>query len=125
MWERKSSGRDFLIALLRVSACVVSVVMLLLFPSAKPHSFATHFRAPEFRRAVERETPIAHSDENPQPRIALNESLPAFPFLIETASKLVAVEHFESPAKVSVPRLLNRLKLNPSGSSGQVPLLAA
>ena len=124
MWQRRSSGLNFFLVLLRASSCVISVVMLLLFPSITPHSFPTHFRPPEFRRSVERQTPIAHSDENPQSRIAV-QSLPAFPVSIAIASKRPTIDNFESPANVSIPRLLNRLKLNPSGSGGQVPLLTA
>ncbi len=111
--------------LLQAVACVVSMVMLLSFPAAKAHAFGTHFRNPEVRRTIERHTSIAHPDQNLQKGVAPTDTLPRFFIPIETVNKIVPLGDFESIPEVPLPRLLNRLKLNPSGSSGQDPLLSA
>jgi len=125
MGRSASFSFDSLTASLRIVACIVSVVMLLLFPAAKAHSFGTHFRTPEVRRATERQTCVAHSDENTQERVGHSDPLPAFFTPIETVSKIVPRDNFESLPDISLSRLLNRLKLNSSGSGGQDPLLRA
>jgi len=110
---------------LRISACVVSVVMLRLFPAAKPHSFGPHFRMPEVRRAMERHTSIATTDNNAQERVAQSSRLPSCFGPAEPKLKVIPRDHLDSAFEIPLTRLLNRLKLNPSGSSGQDPLLQA
>src|SRR5271168_4003018 len=106
-------GLGSAMVLMRASICIVSVLMLLSFPAARAHAFETHFRNPEVRRAIERETSIAHTDENPQNRIAPNELLPTFFAPTETINQKVPLDSLESISEVPLPRLLNRLKLNP------------
>jgi hypothetical protein len=125
MERRISSSLNSLTAFLQVAACIVSVAMLLLFPAAKVHNFGTHFRTPEVRRAIERHTFVAHSENNTHERVAQSVSLPAFFTPAESASKIVARDNFESPSEAPLTRLLKRRKLNSSGSGGQNPLLKA
>jgi hypothetical protein len=120
-----SSCLRSLTACLRVVVCAIVVGMLLFFPANKVHSFRNHFRSPEVRRAIERNTAVAHSAEKTHALVGQMEFLPTFFTPTETNSKVVALENFESAADVPLARLLNRLKLNPAGSSGQDPLLQA
>jgi hypothetical protein len=99
--------------------------MLLSFPAARAHSFGAHFRTPEVRRAVERHTSIAHSDSDAPAGVAQSDPLPTFFAPTENAGSLMLPDKVETVSKVPLPRLLNRLKLNRSRSSGQDPLLQA
>ena len=116
---------ESLTAYLHAAVCIISVAMLLSFPATKVHSFDAHFRTPEVRRAIERYTPVAHSAENSQKCVARPCQLPTFFTPSETDSRLVPLHDFELASEVPVSRLFNRLKLNPSGSNGQDPLLQA
>jgi hypothetical protein len=110
-------------------ACVLSIAMLLSFPAAKVHSFRAHFRTPETRRVTDRHTFVAVEGQGANERIIKNDSqngsLPSFFTPIESITKIDCNCSFESPSEVPLLRLLNRLKLNPSGSSGSDPLLQA
>jgi|SRR5580698_862587 hypothetical protein len=109
-----------------IVACVLSVAMLLSFPAGNAHRFNPHFRSPEVRRTAERHTSIASpshvTDESAlQPRV-----MPTFFAPMQSSATALGRDRgFASPAEVPVLRLLNRLKLCTSGSSGQDPLLAA
>jgi hypothetical protein len=112
-------------AFLNVAACIISIVMLLSFPASKVHCFGAHFRSPEVRRAVERQTSVAHGESNLHESIARSGLLPTFFTPRETNSKIIPVDNFESAAEVTLLSLLNRRKLNPCGSGAQDPLLPA
>ena len=49
-------------AAVRALLCFIAVVMLLSFPANKVHRFAFHFRTPEIRRAIERNTFLAQPE---------------------------------------------------------------
>jgi hypothetical protein len=125
MERRVSSSLNTLTGFLHVAACIVSIAMLLSFPATRVHNFGTHFRTPEVRRAIERHSSVAHSHDNALDRVAQSDLLPMFFTPTETASKIVPLGNFEAASEVPLPRLLNRLKLNPAGSGGQDPLLQA
>ncbi len=125
MGTRLSSSLKSLSAFLRVAACIASVAMLLSFPATAVHNFGAHFRTPEVRRATERHTSVAHSDNDPHECVAQSGLLPTFFTPTATVSKIVPRDNFEPPSEVGLFRLLNRLKLNSSDSGGQDPLLRA
>jgi hypothetical protein len=125
MEMRFLSATKALASFLHLAVCIVSLAMLLLVPATRVHNFGTHFRSPEVRRTVQRHISIAHGDSNAPERIGAGAPLPAFFTPTETFSKTVALDRFELHDEVPLVRLLNRLKLNPSGSSGQDPLLQA
>jgi hypothetical protein len=108
-----------------MAACIVGIAMLLCFPAVKAHRFGPHFRTPEVRRAMERHTFIAHSDDSTPAQVAHLDLLPTFFIPADFSRLVVRRENLESFSKLPIPRLLNRRKLNPSGSGGQVPLLQA
>jgi hypothetical protein len=110
---------------LRLAACVVGIAMLLCFPAVKAHRFGPHFRTPEVRRAMERHTFVAHSDDSVPARVAQLDLLPTFFIPADISSRIVPREYLESISELPLSRMLNRRKLNPSGSGGQVPLLQA
>ena len=112
-------------AFLHLTACILSVAMLLSFPATRLHDFGTHFRTPEVRRVTERQTCVAQNDHHAQERAVRSGLLPKFFIPTQTVSRIVLPDHFESRSEVSLPRLLNRLKLNRCGSSGPDPLLQA
>lgn len=113
---------DSLTAITYVAVCAVIVAMLLFLPANRVHCFGNHFRTPEVRRTIERQTPVAYSTENARERVARSELLPTFFAPTETSSKIVPLDNVESTRQVPLSRLLNRLKLHPSGSSGRDPL---
>ena len=117
---RFSSGAKAIASFAHLAVCIVSIAMLLLIPATKVHHFGTHFRSPEVRRTAQRHTAIAHSDSSAPQRIAESTPLPAFFTPTETFSKTVALDSVRH--EIPLVRLLHRLKLNPSGSSGQDPL---
>ena len=119
-----SYGITLMTAFFRAAACIVSVAMLLSFPASGVHHFGTHVRTPEVRRAIVRHSSVALDDENAHERVAQCDLLPVFFTPSETIGKITPRSDFESPPVV-LSRLLSRLKLNPSGSSGQDPLLQA
>ena len=112
-------------AFLHAVACVVSVAMLISFPAGNGHSFGTHFRTPQVRRAIERQVSIAHSDSNIRDQVAHSDPLATFFAPADPHPGMMARGHRESFPEVPLPRLLSRLKLNPSGSGNQDPLLPA
>jgi hypothetical protein len=109
--------------LLKLAACVVSVLMLLVFPIRKAHQFTIHFRSPEVRRSIERHTPIAQPESEPAERIAHHAVLPTLLVPIDTGDAVKPVADFERSPQVSLSRLLLRLKLGSSRSGSQDPLL--
>src|SRR5579862_1509816 len=107
-------------------ACAVSIAMLVLFPAVTCHRYRTHFRPPEVRRSLERHTCVApggHNAEEPAVRPALLPTFFAPDLVAPTATN--CDRNVESSHEVPLRHLFNRLKLGPSGSSGQDPLLAA
>jgi hypothetical protein len=125
MGRRASFGLDSLIRALRIVPCIVSIVMLLLFPVAKAHTFGPHFRTPEVRRAAERHTAVAYGENDTPQRVAQSNPLPRFLASPETGGKIFLSHNFDSTFEVPLSQLLHRLKLNPCGSSGPDPLLSA
>lgn len=125
MGKIASSSVDSLRSFLAASVCVVSVVMLLLFPAAAPHRFGAHFRTPEVHRSAERHTSIATGDSEARDYVAPSGMLPKFFVPPERETTAIIGNHPEFLARVPLSRLLNRLKLNSSGSNGQDPLLRA
>jgi hypothetical protein len=125
MERRVSSRFHSPTAFVHAAACIVSLVMLLSFPASSVHSFGTHFRTPEVRRALERHTSVAHSDGNTPELIAHNDLLPTFFTPAETGSKIFPTDNSEPSSDVPLSSLLNRRKLSPSGSGGPDPLIQA
>jgi len=106
-------------------ACIVSVMMLLTFPAARLHSFEAHFRTPEVRRTTQRHTSVAYSHDDTCERATQNHLMPAF-FVAPEPEPLATVwNSMAQPFEAPPLRILFRLKLNPSGSSGSDPLLSA
>jgi hypothetical protein len=125
MKSRSHKGLHSLTAFFDALACVLSIVMLLSFPAGRLHSFGDHFRTPEVRRTTQRHTYVAAEGQRVQENAVRSDVLPTFFAPVETPVSLVSDRLFESPSEIPLVRLLNRLKLNPSGSSGQDPLLQA
>jgi hypothetical protein len=109
--------------LLNLAACIVSVLMLLVFPMQRVHQYTNHFRAPEIRRSTLRHTPIAQRESGPAERIAHQAVLPALLVYVDTGDVVEPAANIEFASQVPLSRLLLRLKLGPSRSGGQDPLL--
>jgi hypothetical protein len=118
MEKSLSSAFNSLTAALHLAACVVGIAMLLSFPATRAHNFATHFRTPEVRRSVERNTFIAHGESSSPERIACSELLPTFFTPTETDRRITSPDNFALPSQVPLSRLLHRRKLNPARSNG-------
>ena len=107
---------------LHIAACIVSVAMLLLFPATRFHNYGAHFRAPEVRRSIERQTAVAQGAHDGQESIVRSGPMPPFFTPPAPISKVFAPQNYESIPQVPFTRLLNRWKLDSSGSGGSDPL---
>ncbi len=99
-------------AFLRGSICMLAVAMLLLFPAVRPHNFADHFRAPEVRRSVAQNTPVAPMHDEAQIEPALWEIVA----IAKNRSEHATEPHHrdaEVAGRVCVFETLHRLKLGP------------
>jgi hypothetical protein len=112
-------------AFIRIAACIISVMMLLLFPAARFHSFQAHFRTPEVRRTTQRHTSVAYSHDDTCERAIVIRPLPISFVDSEPGQRITARNTVEKPFEAPRLRILSRLKFNPSGSSGPDPLLSA
>ncbi len=110
-------------SLISAVACVVSLLMLLVFPMGPEHQFTGHFRSPEVCQSIERHTPIAQPEARTTECIAHQAALPALLMLINNGDVVEPVANIEFSPQVPLSRLLLRLKLGPSRSGGQDPLL--
>jgi hypothetical protein len=109
--------------LLNLAVCVVSVLMMLAFPMRSAHQFGFHFRTPEVRRSIERNTAFANPEPKPSERIPYQAVRPALFVLVDTGDAPFPIAHVELSSNVDFPRLLLRLKLGSSRSGSQDPLL--
>src|ERR1700733_8761272 len=115
MKRQSHKGLDSLRAVLHALACALSIVMLLSFPASRLHSFGDNFRTPEVRRATQRHTYIAAEGKRVQENAVRSDVLATFFPPVQTPASLISDRLFGSPSEISLIRLLNRLKLNPSG----------
>ena len=109
--------------LLNLAACLLSVMMLLAFPLQSGFRLTDHFRTPEVRGSIVRHTFIAQHESGPSERIANQAVLPALLTPSNTGNIVEPVANVERSVQVPPSRLLLRLKLGPSCSGGQDPLL--
>jgi len=122
MKRRVATGAGFLKALFHAAACILSVAMLLSFPASKVHDFDAHFRTPEVRRSIERNTSVAFGHDNAKESVAHSHLLPTF-FVPAQTDRPTTSRDTEKPFEAPRFRILSRLKL--SGSGGQDPLPSA
>jgi len=118
----KSSGRA-IATFLRAAACIVSVAMLLSFPTARTHHFGQHFGTTEIRQNIVRHTFVAGPEAGGEEQMAHVDSLPAIPAPVTVGN--VAKSFFPLPIVSDVPtfRVLQHLRLGPSRSGSSDPLL--
>ncbi|MGD1028567.1 hypothetical protein [Candidatus Binatus soli] len=118
----KSSGRA-IATTLRAAACILSVAMLLSFPTARAHHFGQHVGATEIRQNIVRHTFVAGPETGGVEKIAHIDAQPAIPMpvIIENVAK----GFFPLAIASEVPtfRLLQHFKLGPSRSGAPDPLL--
>jgi len=74
---------------------------------------------------MEGHTSVALEDQGNHERLIQSNQLPTLFTPVQATVKILRDHSFESPSEVPLVRLLKRLKLNPSGSRGQDPLLQA
>ena len=122
---RVSSRFNSLSVFLKVATCLFFIAKLLFFPSLSVHDFTGHLGAPNALRIAVGHNPVVRSDVDGRESVTRSLRLPTFSSSIETAGKIVPSRNFDSIPKVPLIRRLSRLKLNPSGSGGQDPLLRA
>ena len=110
-------------SVLSLAACIVSVLMLLAFPVQSGHQYGSHLRTPEVRASIERHTFVAYPEAENADRIANQAVMLAVVTPIETSDAITLVASPDLFPQVPIARLLARLKLGPSRSGGQDPLL--
>jgi hypothetical protein len=109
---------------IRATACIASIAMLLTFPSNKAHSFANHFRIPEVRRAIVRHTQLAQTETDTATsveRIGLQPDI--VPLLLVVQTAFATTSDVELAPQALPTRLFLRLKLGFSLAGGEDPLL--
>lgn len=118
--------RHSLMTLFSMTACVLSLAMLLLFPASSARRFDPHFRNPRVRRSIERHTFVAASSHNLEESASQPAILPKFFAPVEVpAIGLVGDCYLDSSREVEPFRRCSRLKLGPSRSNRPDPLIAA
>lgn len=109
-------------ASLRAAACMVSVAMLLSFPSARTHLYGQHFGTTEIRQNIVRHTFVAGPEAAGVEKVARIDTKPSIPVtvIVENVAK-----NFAMPMVSAVPtfRILQHLRLGPSRSDSPDPLL--
>jgi hypothetical protein len=117
------SSRRAFAASLRAAACILSVAMLLSFPSARSLQFGQHFGTTEIRQKIVRHTFVAGPEAGGEEKIAHIDAQPTIPALVNILS--VTKSFFCSPAGADIPtfRILRHLRLGASRSGSPDPLL--
>jgi hypothetical protein len=107
---------------MRAAACILSVAMLLSFPSARSHLYSQHFGTTEIRQNIVRHTFVA-GPEAGEEKIAQIDAQPAIP--VPVTIEIVAKSFFPPAIVSNLPtfRILQHLKLGPSRSGASDPLL--
>ena len=110
-------------ASLRAAACIVSVAMLLSFPSARTHLYGQHFGTTEIRQNIVRHTFVAGPEAGGVEKVARIDTQPSLPVAVTIEN--VAKSFFAMPIVSAVPtfRILQHLRLGPSRSDSPDPLL--
>ncbi len=118
----KFSGRA-VAATLRATACILTVAMLLSFPTAGAHQFGQHFGTSEIRQNIVRHTFVAGPEAADAEKIAHIDAQPAIPMPV--IIKNVAKNFFPQAIVSEVPafRILQHFKLGRSRSGAPDPLL--
>jgi hypothetical protein len=109
--------------MLRLTMCLLSLVVLATLPAERPHQFRVHYRTAQVRRTFERHADLAHSGAGPSERVAHEASIPSlFPWLRPDPAPAARISRADSVVLAPNPRLLLRLKLGPP-SGNQDPLV--
>ncbi len=118
----KFSGRATATTI-RAMACILSVAMLLSFPSARAHQFGQHFGGAEIRQNIVRHTFVARPEASDIEKIALIDAQPATATAVTIEN--VPKRYFAAAivSEVAPFRILQHFKLGPSRSGAKDPLL--
>jgi hypothetical protein len=118
----RSTGRTVATAF-RVAVCVVSVAMLLSFPTARASRFGQNFGTTEIRQNIVRHTFVAGPETGGIEKIAHIDELPVIPTLVTVEQ--VAKSFFRLPILSGVPtfRVLQHLRLRLARSGSTDPLI--
>jgi hypothetical protein len=111
-------------AIVRILACLASIAMLLTFPIIKPHIFSDHYRTPEIRRSIVRNTHVAEAKNATVETVARIGIQPnALSFLRDLDTKFKSSINVESVPQVTPIRLFLRLKSRTPPAGGEDPLV--
>jgi hypothetical protein len=104
--------------------CLVSALILLLFPAKiKLHDLNDHFRAPNACNEILRYTFVETVEAVGVAQVVKINMWPRHLFVVDMELKTLPRPYAEPVHPVPYTRLLLRLKLGPSPSSGQDPLI--
>ena len=110
--------------IIRAIACIVSVAMLLTFPTIKPHAFTDHFRTPEVRRSILRHTQVAEVENGTVKSVVRLGIRPhTLPLLVDFETKFPTISNVELALQALPTRLFLRLKLGASPAGGEDPFI--
>jgi hypothetical protein len=111
-------------SVVRVVACLVSVALLLTFPLGKAHTFNDHFRTPEIRRSIVRNTQVAETDNATSESVQRINIRPIpLPQLLDPNKESANTTNVEFVPQAAPTRLFLRLKLGTSPGGGEDPLI--
>jgi hypothetical protein len=118
---------EYLSVAIRAALSIVGVAMLLSFPINRSHQFEVHFRTPEVRRAIQRNTFVAQPEITGGERV-MHANYADTKVPPSAVAELVAPVFFKpvsnSPIVSEIPptRFLLRFKPAPKPSGGSNPL---
>jgi hypothetical protein len=118
----KFSGRA-IATTIRAAACILSVAMLLSFPTARAHNFGQNFGATEIRQNIVRHTFVAGPEAGGVEKIALIDAQAANPTPVTIENIAKRLFPVAIAAQVPAFRILQHFKLGPSRSGASDPLL--
>lgn len=123
MVPRSNSGVRRAIGAVALTACLLSLLTLLLAPLLRAHHFTARFRAPQEFSQIQRHIFMAQTKAGLAQGLA-NWTAVSAPFAaVVSASRIKPLPGFELAGRIPLPRLLLRLKLGSSRASSPDPLL--
>ena len=108
---------------IRAAACILSVAMLLSFPTARAHHFNQHFGTTEIRQNIVRHTFVAGPEDSGVEKIALIDAQPATAMPVTIENGVKRGFSLETVSEVPAFRLRQHFKLGPSRSGASDPPL--
>jgi hypothetical protein len=123
MSNLRQAGESAVTALMRVSACVVGLTVLLALPCLATHHFGDLYRTTEVRQTTARHTFLAEFGGDTADLSGNREAEPRDREPVPQASPCREAPNLEAPPAVPITRLLRRRKIGLARAASPDPLL--